>query len=404
MKACELRAINLVSGLEAAHGGPTYSVPRLNDSLRIQGVDSIVLADMPSSEPARDDVDGIEIFPRDFEHVPGLRKLHFSRSLAATLLDPGRSADLIHVHGLWRMQNAYGYRGSLRRAIPLVVSPRGMLSPAALAMSKRSKIIFEFLIQSAALRRTTCFHATSYAECQEIWDYGLDKPVAMIPNGVDLPPLERIIGNGEGRGRYVLSLGRLHPKKALDVLIRAWARVEVDFPKHSLKIVGPSEGGYDLKLRRLADDLGLSRVHILPAVAGEAKLKLLREADIFALTTLNENFGNTVAESLACCVPVISTKGAPWGGLVRNRCGWWVDHEVEEIAGCIREGLSLSDSTRAEMGARGRQWMETDYSWTSVGIRMAALYGWLVHGGERPDFVYLDGDDPRFGFDRSIAQ
>ena len=135
--------------------------------------------------------------------------------------------------------------------------------------------------------------------------------------------------------RVVLSLGRIHPKKGLDRLVRAWAKVEAAHPDWRLRIVGPAELGHDAELRALAASLNLSRVSIEPAIYGEEKYTAFREADIFVLPTLNENFAMTVAESLAAGTPVISTKGAPWAGLEVERCGWWIDHGIEPLAAAL---------------------------------------------------------------------
>lgn len=385
-----LRAINLISGLESAHGGPTYSVPRLNDALRRLGVHSEIFADMLPGEETGLPREGVTLFPRDYARIPGLRKLHFSRQLARALSDQAGNVDLIHAHGLWRMQNLYAARTSRRKHLPLVVSTRGMLSDAALSISRGSKLAFGFVAQSSALSDTSCFHATSSAEQQEIRAFGLRQPVAVIPNGIDLPELPPGQKRGSDADRYVLSLGRIHPKKALDRLIRAWSLVESKFPRHHLKIVGPVEGRYDEVLRDLIAQLGVPRVEIAAPVFGAAKHDMLRGADVFAVSSLNENFGNTISESLAFGVPVITTKGTPWSGLEKKRCGWWVEHGHDAMAIALQSALELSDNERTAMGMRGREWMESDFTWHGVGEKMAELYTWLTTGGDKPAFVNME--------------
>ena len=113
----------------------------------------------------------------------------------------------------------------------------------------------------------------------------------------------------------MLSLGRIHPKKGSPAWFMPWSKVEAGCPGWWLKIVGPAEAGHDDELRALAMALGLTRVSIEGPVYGDAKTAAYREADLFVLPTLNENFGLTVAEALAAGTPAISTKGAPWSGL-----------------------------------------------------------------------------------------
>src|SRR5262249_30544183 len=150
-------------------------------------------------------------------------------------------------------------------------------------------------------------------------------PVAIIPNGMDLPELPARPTAGPPAERIVLSLGRIHPKKGLPRLIHAWSKLEAGYPGWRLKIVGPPEVGHDNELRALTSALGLTRVSVEGPIYGDAKTAAYQEADVFVLSTLNENFGLTVPEALAAGTPAISTKGAPWSGLEEEGCGWWID-------------------------------------------------------------------------------
>jgi glycosyltransferase involved in cell wall biosynthesis len=261
-----------------------------------------------------------------------------------------------------------------------------MLGAEAVAFSKLKKGAFWRLFQARALRDAACLHATSEAELGDIRAAGLTNPVAIIPNGVDLPPPAPA---DPGRPQTLLSLGRIHPKKGLDTLVRAWAAVEDAHPDWSLRIVGPAELGHDRELSALAVSLGLKRVSIEGPAFGEDRLAAYRDASLFVLPTRHENFANSVAEALAAGVPVISTKGAPWAGLQRELCGWWVDHGPEPLAAALGVALSLPRDTLTDMGMRGRAWMARDFSWEHVADEMLAVYAWLTQGAEQPSTVRL---------------
>ena len=85
---------------------------------------------------------------------------------------------------------------------------------------------------------------------------------------------------------------------------------------------------------------------------------------------------------------MVASRGTPWGGLVEQRCGWWVDIGAESLAAALREAMALDDDSRREMGRRGRDWMQRDFSWEQVAAQMKAVYGWLVTGGPKPDCVF----------------
>jgi glycosyltransferase involved in cell wall biosynthesis len=184
--------------------------------------------------------------------------------------------------------------------------------------------------------------------------------------------------------RIVLSLGRIHPKKGLDCLVRAWAQLEREHPEWRLRIIGPSELGHNEELRALAEKMNLRRVSIEGPVYGDGKLAVMRAADVFVLATLNENFAITVAEALAAGTPVIATKGSPWSGLETEGCGWWVEHGVEALVASLRRAMLMSRPTLRAMGAKGQVWMMREFSWQRVARDMLDVYRWLLRRSHQP--------------------
>lgn len=98
----------------------------------------------------------------------------------------------------------------------------------------------------------------------------------------------------------------------------------------------------------------------------------------------------TVAEALAAGVPAIVSKGAPWPDLERQRAGWWIDIGLDPLVTCLNHALGQAGDALAEMGQRGRSWMEKDFSWQYVGRQMTETYRWIVLGGPRPEWVFED--------------
>jgi glycosyltransferase involved in cell wall biosynthesis len=184
-------------------------------------------------------------------------------------------------------------------------------------------------------------------------------------------------------------LGRIHPKKGLDRLVRAWARLEAAYPEWRLRIVGPDEQGHAGELIALASELGARHVSVEKPVVGDAKIAAYQQADLFMLPTLNENFAITVAEALAAGTPVIATKGAPWQGLAHEGCGWWIDHGVEPLMAALAKAMTMRREALQAMGAKGRAWMARDFSWDRVARDMLDVYRWLALRGEPPRTVRL---------------
>jgi glycosyltransferase involved in cell wall biosynthesis len=315
--------------------------------------------------------------------------LRYSSGLARALHELAPRADVIHNHGLWLMPNVDAGRAALFARKPFIVAPRGMLAPAALAFSRLKKRVVWAMLQGEVVRRAACIHATSEQEHDEIRDFGLNNPVAIVPNGIDLPESGRRPTSSTTANRVLLSLGRIHPKKGLDRLVRAWARVEAAHPDWRLRIVGPDELGHARELVTLASELKVQRVSVEKSVSGDAKVAAYQQADIFVLPTLNENFAITVAEALAAGTPVIATKGAPWRALQSERCGWWIDHGVEPLVAALASAMLMKRETLQAMGAKGRAWMARDFSWDRVARNMLDVYRWVAAGGEPPGTVRL---------------
>ena len=385
-----LRSVHVIAGLDPAHGGPSYTVPRLCQAIAMAGAEARLLsvAGADGCEIALDEDLG-RCFPLDSARIPVVRHLRRSSGLARALHELAPKVDVIHDHGLWLMPNVDAGRAALLAGKPFIVAPRGMLAPAALAFSRVKKRMVWALLQGEVVRRAACIHATSEQEHDEIRDFGLNNPIAIVPNGIDLPePAVRSISSITN-DRTVLSLGRLHPKKGLDRLVRAWATVEAANPDWRLRIVGPDELGYSGKLAALAVELKARRISFEKSIAGDAKIAAYQQADLFVLPTLNENFAITVAEALAVGTPVIATKGAPWRALESNGCGWWIDHGVEPLAAALANAMAMTREKLQAMGAKGRSWVSRDFSWDRVARDMLEVYHWLALRGELPSTVRL---------------
>jgi glycosyltransferase involved in cell wall biosynthesis len=371
--------------------GPSYSVGALAASLDARGARTelhTVRGWRDSGAAAGPAGVPLTAHRQDFPRTPLLGAMCLSGDLDRALRQTARSDVILHGHGLWLMPNIYPSWAARRGRARVVISPRGMLSAEALAFSRLRKRAFWRMFQARVLAEAACLHATSAAELGDIRAAGLTNPVAVIPNGVQLPP-PTPIGNRYGPPT-VLSLGRVHPKKGLDVLLRAWAGVEADHPDWRLRIIGPAEHGHDDELKALSAALNLRRVSIEGPAYGPARLAAYRDADLFVLPTRSENFAMTVAEALGAGIPVISSKGAPWAGLEVEGCGWWIDHGPEPLAATLQSALDLPRESLRSMGARGREWMARDFSWDRIAGDMLAVYAWLAGGAERPVSVQLD--------------
>ena len=379
----------IVASVDNPASGPTYSVTSLAAAIARRGARCLTQTVAMDGGGGREfELHGSRCRSHALSRAPGARLVVASPELRRALDMRAGEADILHTHGLWLMPNIYPSQAARRPGAraKVVLSPRGMLGEQALQFSRWKKRLFWAALQGEAVRSAACLHATAESEYAEIRAFGLRNPVAVVPNGIDVPAE----GSRPDPTRTVLSLGRLHPKKGLETLLRAWARVEPLRPDWRLRIAGPSEGSYGPKLERLKAELGLRAATIEGPLYGADKAEALRAAELFVLPTLNENFGLVVAEALASGTPVISTKGAPWAGLESESCGWWIDQGVDPLAETLGRALDLPARERGRMGERGRDWMRRDFSWDKIAADMLDVYYWVVAGGSPPSTVRID--------------
>jgi len=316
-----------------------------------------------------------------------------SKSLSAACNNAAGS--LVHLHGIWDA-------ASLALALlhkpldcPLVISPRGMLEPWSLAQRRIKKHVAMRLWQHGLLAQATVLHATSQMEYEGFRRLGLRNPVAIVPNGIDIPPDDVVAGDGSphpGRDddtplRRCVFLSRLHPKKGLPILLHAWNRLRPQ--GWSLHIAGASEGGHEREIRDIIRTFGLENVFLVGDLRGAAKWHFLGDADLFVLPSHSENFGIAVAEAMAVGVPVITTQGTPWQVLRDHQMGWWVPVDEDSILAAMREAMSEPPPRLRARGERARHYVQDTFGWDSIGDRMRACYDWALERGPLPSDIVL---------------
>ncbi|MCX6930311.1 MAG: glycosyltransferase [Verrucomicrobia bacterium] len=314
--------------------------------------------------------------PHRFSYAPGL-----ARDLRAI------GPDLVHLHGAWRYNSVAVWQWGRRTGRPYVVSPHGMIEPWSLRQSRLPKQIANLVYQGPCLRNAKCICATSMMEAESIRQAGYHNPIALVPNGVEFPPkpLPRS-SRADGRPRRALFLSRIHPKKGLLNLVKAWRVIQP--VGWELLIVGPDEAGHSAEVKASVREHGLQDRVLFPGEAwGEEKTKLYCDSDLFVLPSFSENFGLVIAEALSCEVPVITTRATPWRELEERRCGWWIETGVAPLVGALREALALPAVALHEMGLRGRILVEEKYAWGPIGQQMVEVYAWMLGRRDKPGCI-----------------
>jgi glycosyltransferase involved in cell wall biosynthesis len=369
----------LVSSVSREAGGLFQSVRGLAKAVASTNADVRVFG-IRDEQSA---VDGQEWRPLSVQTFrPRLRAWGYSNQLVPAMLNA--DLDVLSVHGLWKYCSVGSQRWHQQTGRPYVVHPHGMLDAWALGNARWKKRAAAALYENRHLRGAACLRALTEAEARSIRSYGLRNPICVIPNGVDLPDLpESSMARSQSRGRKtLLYLGRLHPKKNVANLIRAWNKMFNSEGRNSdswvLAIAGWDQGGYETELKAIA--AGASVVFLGPQF-GVEKNECYRTCDAFVLPSLSEGLPMTVLEAWAHAKPVLMTPECNLPEGFEANAALPIGTTPEEIAPGLKLLDKMNDNDRRQMGNCGRALVATKFSWTRIGEQMRAVYEWVLGGG-----------------------
>jgi glycosyltransferase involved in cell wall biosynthesis len=466
-----MKILHVVALIQASTGGPAVSVTRLASEQAKMGHEvTLACLDYPHLGP-QVVAPGVRVVSVK-GNIFAVRGRGWCPEFRRVLREEAAKADVVHNHGLWMWPNAYVREAAVAAGKPLIISPRGMLEAWSLGRSKLRKAVAWRLFERKNLQSAVMFHATAESERESIrnvFSHGLARidtdsfsaedlggkscssekpkeiPIVVAPNGVDLPdlgskPIREVL---EGRfpelkdRRWVVFMSRLHPKKGIDVLLRAWRkqqnveqraglparsayrsersreqgagaekdvtcdewRVASEEGKHTadglrhtekkeslsllvssslspvLVLAGSDLIGYRKDIERMIKELGLEDSVVMTGeLAGEEKDCLLGNAEVFVLPSYSENFGIVVAEAMAWGRPVIASTGTPWQEVPDVGAGWWVKPEEDALAQALYEVLGTRQEELDAMGAKGRALVEQRYGWAAPAERLTKAY------------------------------
>lgn len=359
-------------------GGFAHSVPGLCNALaQNHGIDLKVLTTDSDGPHTRARI-SVKAFPEKF---PAGFQVYYCRRIAGQSISPAllqrlwsmvRWADVVHLTATYSFPTLPTLLVCRMLGKPVVWSPRGALQRWPGTTRAGAKSVWEKVCNLLCGARRVVLHFTSDEERRESASRIPRARSIVIHNGIELPGLNGDQSERNGSLR-LLYLGRLHPIKGIENLLRALAVVKRDV---TLSVCGDGEPSYRRWLESLASELSLDgRVAFCGPVDEPAKARQFHASDLCVVPSFKENFSMVVAESLSHAVPVIVGDGTPWKQVDKMGCGRCVANTPDALAQAIE---ALSDAPLREMGLRGRAWMQEEFSWSTVAEQMLATYRELI--------------------------
>lgn len=371
-----MKILHTSPSLGAGTGGVATCVYNLVHGLNDIGVETDIATIRPHRMIAGGDASFIHYLDNDVVNPMG-RSRNFARYLAGT------DYDIYHANAIWRMPSHYTCAHARRLKKEYLVTPHGMLYPADMVKNHLLKRLALACIFGPDMKKASCVHVTCTQELEYVRRLGLNTPAVVIPNAIDVNP-EILSMEKHPHPFRIGCLGRIHPRKNFDLVVRAWALLGDKVKDGELVIIGSGLPEHERPLRDLVKSLGLTNVHFVGFLKGEEKFRALADLTALFVPSVWENFGMIIPEALSVRTPVMASLGTPWEDLNTHHCGWWQEHSVENLSRLIADIAEMSEAELTAMGERGQRLVLDKCATPAVSRMMAATYRYLSGTGSKP--------------------
>jgi glycosyltransferase involved in cell wall biosynthesis len=307
---------------------------------------------------------------------------HYDRATGvAGLPTPFCKPDIAILHDTYIIPHRRIARQLQALGVPYILVPHGGLTRWAQGIKPIKKIAANLLFFNAVVNGARAVHCLTENEKTEslmTWQ----RPMFVIGNGTEIPPSDQIAQPGAREAIRFTFIGRLDPNhKGLDLLVEACSIIHSILVETGaeIKLYGPDYRGGEQVIAQHIARVGVGDVvELCGPVLGDAKVEVLRNADVFIHTSRSEGHPLAVLEALAQGVPCLLTPGTNISADVANAgAGWKAQSSAESIA----ERLAHIIKNRVDVIAAGQQAREfaiTNCSWTQIAVKTVEAYEELL--------------------------
>jgi glycosyltransferase involved in cell wall biosynthesis len=381
-----MKILIVIPALGNVYGGPSKVILELAESIGKLGINVDVVATNANGEKTLD-VDLNQWIIQNHYRVRYFSYLNFidykfTLSMSKWLFNNVSSYNLVHTHAIFSYPVLVAYWMCQLHKIPYIATPHGMLEPWALAYKIWKKKLYFNWLEKPALQKASAIQMLASTEAERIKNLHLKPPLVIVPNGIhrenfaSLPEPEIFYQQfpETKNKRLIIFLGRIDPKKGLDLLAPAFAQAYQKFPDTHLIIAGPDNTGFLPTAESYFIKAGCSHaVTFTGILTGNIKYAALAAAKIYVAPSYSEGFSMSVLEGMAAGLPCVITTGCNFPEAGEAEVARIVNIDVDSIAKAIIQLLE-DDQKSKNMGDRARQFILDNYTWDKIALKMVSVY------------------------------
>lgn len=282
-----------------------------------------------------------------------------------------RNVDICHIYGGWTFFYLKVFVISYLLKKKIIIHPFGIYEPWAFSQKKFKKIIAWNFYQKHILKKADIIHCVSNMERKNLLKLNSSFRTVVLPYGI----ANRLIKKKIKKKFYkrALFLSRLHPKKGLGDLIKAW--INIDNKNWKLDIIGPCEDrNYYNSLQFLIHNSRNKNIRILKPIFNHyKKYKLFCNYDFFVLPTKSDPFAVVILESLSQGLPVLTNINTPWNNIKTYNAGWFIKDSYLELKKNLNIIFNTSKS-QFYIKSRNAIYLANKFNWKYISKEYIHMY------------------------------
>jgi len=396
-----MKVLHVIPSYEPAwaFGGTVTATSNLCRALAKKGIDVTVYttnADgkgghlyMPLNQPVV--LGGVKVWYFNCDLFP--KKAFYSKGLAKKLGETIRNFDLVHMSAIWQWIGVDVHRISKKQGIPYIVTPHSSLMRFAFQSvgSQYRKYLYWRFFGRKTVKNADAIHFLCEGEREESECYSGNTPSFIVPNGIYLFKQQydenrrnilRQKLNIPNEAFVILFLGRIHPKKKIELIIKTLPHI-LEWRKDTFFIIaGPVEDPtYYENLKKKSQAVKVVQNIIWHGpVANQEIYDYYALADIMVLPSIVEGISMAIIEALATGLPVfVSNRVANYKEIEKDNAGIVVDPYYESVKESLMQVCKRPERVK-QLSQNARRSAENRYEINKVVSLMIKAYEEVLTG------------------------